>query len=43
MTFLNKLSVALSSLLLAASAQAALVVGNTYLDSSNASWTYIGD
>ncbi|KQV50704.1 hypothetical protein ASC95_15245 [Pelomonas sp. Root1217] len=43
MKLLNKISIALSSLLLAASAQAALVIGNTYLDSSNASWTYVGD
>jgi len=43
MKLLNKIALALSTLTLAASAQAALVVGNTYLDSSNASWTYIGD
>lgn len=39
----NKIALALASLTLAASAQAALVVGNTYLDASNVSWTYIGD
>lgn len=43
MKLLNKISVALSSLMLAVSAQAALVVGNTYLDSSNVSWTFVGD
>lgn len=43
MTLLKKIALTLSTLTLAASAQAALVVGNTYLDASNVSWTYIGD
>ncbi len=43
MKLLNKIALTLSTLTLAASAQAALVVGNTYLDSSNVSWTYVGD
>lgn len=43
MNLSNKIALALASLTLAASAQAALVVGNTYLDASNVSWTYVGD
>jgi hypothetical protein len=43
MKLLNKFALAISSLTLAVSAQAALVVGNVYLDSSNVSWTYVGD
>jgi hypothetical protein len=43
MKLLNKFALAISTLTLAVSAQAALVVGNVYLDSSNVSWTYVGD
>jgi hypothetical protein len=35
--------IAAASLLFAYNAQAALIVGNTYLDSNAVSWTYIGD
>lgn len=43
MKLLNKLALAISMLTLAVSAQAAPVVGNVYLDSSNVSWTYVGE
>ncbi len=33
----------IGTLFAASSAQAALIVGNTYLDSANVAWTYIGD
>ncbi len=39
----TKFLAAITLALLATTSQAALIVGNTYTDSSNASWTYIGD